>query len=61
MTHQRQQNRTSTPNPFEFVPKNVWREVYRGRWAELRVIQKAEFAVEVVFFLLFTASFAYNS
>ena len=46
----------SEPNLFDFVPKNVWREVYRGRWAELRVIQKAEFIVEVVFFVLFTGS-----
>jgi hypothetical protein len=61
MTHQRQQNRTSTSNLFDFVPKNVWREVYRGRWTELRVIQKAEFIVEVVFFLLFIGTFAYNS
>jgi len=61
MTHQQQQNRTSTRNLFDFVPKNVWREVYRGRWAELRGIQKAEFIVEVVFFLIFIGSFAYNS
>jgi hypothetical protein len=61
MTHQRQQNRTSTSNLFNFVHKNVWREVYRGRWTELRVIQKAEFIVEVVFFLLFIGTFAYNS
>ena len=61
MTHQRQQNRTSTPNLFDFVPKNVWREVYRGRWVELRGIQKAEFIIEVIFFLLFISSFAYNS
>ena len=61
MTHHQQQNRTSTRNLFDFVPKNVWREVYRGRWAELRGIQKAEFIVEVVFFLIFIGSFVYNS
>ena len=61
MTRRRDQNRTSTPNLFDFVPKNVWREVYRGRWAELRRIQKAEFMVEVAFFLLFIGSFVRNS
>ena len=61
MTHQGEQKRSSTPNLFDFFPKNVWREVYRGRWAELRRIQKAEFIVEVVFFLLFIGSFASNS
>jgi hypothetical protein len=46
-------NREPEPNLFDYVPKNVWREVYRGRWVELRGIQKAEFIVEVVFFVLF--------
>ena len=49
------------PNLFDFVPKNVWREVYRGRWGELRRVQKAEFAVEIVFFALFLGGFAYNA
>ena len=46
-------NREPEPNLFDYVPKNVWREVYRGRWVELRAIQKAEFIVEIVFFVLF--------
>ena len=53
--------RTPEPNLFAFVPKNVWREVYRGHWDELRAIQKAEFAVELVFFALFIGGFVYNS
>jgi uncharacterized ion transporter superfamily protein YfcC len=52
----RNQRPASEPNLFDFVPKNVWREVYRGRWSELRAIQKAEFGVEVVFFVLFIGS-----
>ena len=53
--------RTSEPNLFDFMPKNVWREVYRGRWRELRPVQKAEFVVEIVFFTLFLGGFAYNA
>jgi hypothetical protein len=52
----RDQRHVPEPNLFDFVPKNVWREVYRGRWAELRAIQKAEFIVELVFFVLFIGS-----
>ena len=59
--HIRDSERTPEPNPFDFAPKNVWREVYRGRWPELRPVQKAEFVVEVVFFTLFLGGFAYNA
>lgn len=52
----RDQRPASESNLFDFVPKNVWREVYRGGWTELRVVQKAEFIVEVVFFVLFIGS-----
>ena len=34
---------------------------YRGRWAELRTVQKVEFIVEIVFWSLFIGSFAYSS
>jgi VIT1/CCC1 family predicted Fe2+/Mn2+ transporter len=53
--------RASEPNLFDNLPKNVWREVYRGRWGELRRVQKAEFVVEIVFFALFLGGFAYNA
>ena len=53
--------RTPEPNLFDYVPKNVWREVYRGRWGELRAVQKAEFVVEIVFFTLFLGGFAYTA
>ena len=49
------------PNLLDFVPKQVWREVYRGRWAELGAVQKAEFIVEVVFFALFIGGLTYLS
>ena len=49
------------PNLFDYVPKNVWREVYRGRWGELKTVQKVEFVVEIVFLSLFTATFVYSS
>src|SRR5438132_14403308 len=49
------------PNLFDYVPKNVWREVYRGGWAELKTVQKVEFVVEIIFFSLLIASFAYSS
>lgn len=52
---------STEPNPFDFVPKQVWREVYRGRWAELVAVQKAEFIVEVVFFVLFVGGLTYIS
>jgi hypothetical protein len=51
----------SQPNLFDFVPKQVWREVYRGRWSELGAVQKAEFVVEVVFFVLFIGGLTYGS
>lgn len=55
------QNPEHNPEPdlFPKVAKNVWREVYQGRWAELARIQKAEFIVEVLFFGLFTCGFSY--
>lgn len=49
------------PNLLDYVPKNVWREVYRGRWNELRTVQKFEFVVEVIFISLFIATFVYSS
>jgi len=49
------------PNLFDFVPKQVWREVYRGRWTELGVVQKTEFIVEVVFFALLIGGLSYGS
>lgn len=52
---------TPEANLFDSMPKNVWREVYRGRWRELRPVQKAEFVVEIVFFILFLGGFAYNA
>jgi hypothetical protein len=45
-------NRERKLNLVDYVPKYVWREVYRGRWLELRGIQKTEFIVEVGFFVL---------
>jgi len=43
------------------VPKNVWRDVYRGGLRELRPVQKAEFVIEIVFFSVFLGGFAYNA
>jgi hypothetical protein len=59
----RVQNQLSASHPdlFDFVPKQVWREVYRGRWSELGAVQKAEFVVEVVFFVLFIGGLTYGS
>ena len=51
---------TPEPNLFDYVPKSVYREVYCGRWRELRPVQKAEFVVEVIFFTLFLGGSAYN-
>jgi len=48
---------TTEPNLFDFVPKQVWREVYRGRWAELGAVQKAEFIVEVIFLSCSSAAY----
>jgi hypothetical protein len=56
-----QPSHTSEPNLFDFVPKNVWREVYRGRWGELRPVQKAEFVVEIAFCALFIGGIAYST
>src|SRR5690242_1976052 len=53
--------RTREPNPLDFIPLNVWREVYRGRWRELRPVQKTEFVVEIVFFTLFLGGFVYSA
>jgi hypothetical protein len=39
------------PNPLDFVPKSVWREVYQGRWQQLPKVQQIEFVIEVIFFL----------
>jgi len=47
------QNTENEPRLVSPVPLNVWREVYNGRWADLRVVQKAEFVIEVAFFLVF--------
>jgi hypothetical protein len=47
------------PNLLNFVPKNMWREVYQGRWNGLRKVQKAEFIVEVVFCGLFFGGLSY--
>jgi hypothetical protein len=59
----RVQNQLSASHPdlFDFVPKQVWREVYRGRWSELGAVQKAEFVVEAVFFVLFIGGLTYGS
>ncbi len=46
-------------NFFDFVPKNVWGEVYQGRWAELTKVQQVEFIIEVLFLVLFIGGFAY--
>ena len=43
------------------MPKNVWRDVYRGGLRELRPVQKAEFVIEIVFFSVFLGGFAYNA
>jgi hypothetical protein len=46
------------PNPLDFTPKYVWRELYQGRWQRLNNVQKIEFAVELVFCILFFGGFA---
>jgi hypothetical protein len=43
------QNTENEPRLVNPVALNVWREVYNGRWADLRIVQKAEFVIEVVF------------
>ena len=49
------------PDTFDFAPKYVWREVYQGRWRELSKVQKAEFAIELVFFALLIGGFTYGA
>jgi hypothetical protein len=49
------------PNPLDVVPKSVWREVYQGRWQQLRRVQKIEFAVEVIFYLVLFGAFVYGA
>ena len=48
------------PNPLHLVP-SVWREVYQGRWQELRRVQKIEFVIEVIFFLALFGRFLYGA
>jgi hypothetical protein len=43
------ENREDEPRLVNPVALNVWREVYNGRWADLRIVQKAEFVIEVIF------------
>jgi hypothetical protein len=47
------------PNPLDFVPKNVWRELYQGRWQELTRLQKSKLAVEALFWSLFVVGLGY--
>jgi len=49
------------PNPLDFVPKSIWREVYQGRWQRLGRVQKAEFVIEVIFFLALFGGFVYGA
>ena len=49
------------PNPLDVVPKSVWREVYQGRWQQLRRVQKIEFVTEVIFFLALFSAFVYGA
>lgn len=49
------------PNLLEGAPRNVWLEVYQGRWRFLPRIQKAEFIIEIAFAILFFGAFAYAS
>ncbi|HWR15623.1 MAG TPA: hypothetical protein VN577_12395 [Terriglobales bacterium] len=46
------QNSKNEPRLVNPVARGVWREVYNGRWADLRRVQKAEFVIEVVFGLV---------
>ena len=55
------QQRDFDPNLFDFVPKNIWSEVYHGRWSELRRIQQLEFIVEILFLAVFIGGFAYSA
>lgn len=47
------------PKLFASAPLNVWREVYHGRWASLRLVQKAEFIIEVTLLLALCGSLIY--
>jgi hypothetical protein len=49
------------PNPLDFVPKSVWREVYQGRWQQMHRVQKIEFAIEVMFFFTLFSGFLYGA
>lgn len=42
-------NTENEPRLVNRVAVNVWREVYNGRWADLRIVQKAEFVIEIIF------------
>ena len=45
------QSHEPAPNPLNSMGKYVWREVYQGRWQQLRTVQKIEFVSEVIFIL----------
>ncbi len=47
------QNAEDEPRLVKPVALNVWREAYNGRWADLRIVQKIEFVIEVIFGLVF--------
>ena len=47
------------PNLLDFPPRNVWREVYQGRWRELPNVQKIEFVIELAFCLMFIGRLTY--
>jgi hypothetical protein len=47
------------PNLLDSPPRNVWREVYHGRWSSLSRVQKAEFLVEITFWILFIGAASY--
>jgi len=46
------QNTENEPRLVNPVALNVWREVYKGRWDDLRIVQKAEFVAEIIFGLV---------
>ena len=48
------------PELFPSAPLSVWREVYNGRWGQLRRIQRVEFIVEVIFFFSFAGVCIYG-
>jgi hypothetical protein len=49
------------PNPLAVNGKYVWREVYQGRWQQLRTVHKIEFLIEVIFFLALFGGFLYGA